>query len=93
MRIEDASDGALGEISIYVTEIFRKAILMRSSYLILSHNHPSGNPTPSIDDIKTTQDLVRCGKLLKIEILDHIIIGTRNTSDNFISMRDLGYIH
>jgi DNA repair protein RadC len=51
------------------------------------HNHPSGDPTPSTADIKITQDLIRAGLLLKIEILDHIIIGR----DSHSSLRALGY--
>jgi DNA repair protein RadC len=51
------------------------------------HNHPSGNPNPSEADIKVTLDLVRAGQLLKIEVLDHVIIG-----DHHVSLRDLGYL-
>ena len=52
----------------------------------MAHNHPSGNPESSLADIKVTRDLIRAGQLLKIEILDHVIIG-----ENHVSLRALGY--
>lgn len=94
LKIEDTADGFLDEITIANGEIFRKAILNKASEIILVHNHPSGNPTPSTKDIDTTRDLVRCGHVLNIRILDHIIIGKPSTTDSpdFISLRALGYI-
>jgi DNA repair protein RadC len=58
--------------------------------LILAHNHPSGDPTPSDADIKATRDLIRAGQLLKIEITDHVIIGGQ---DKHTSLRSLGYFY
>ncbi len=55
--------------------------------IIAVHNHPSGESSPSEADIKVTRDLIRAGQLLKIELLDHVIIGT----GNFTSLRSLGY--
>jgi DNA repair protein RadC len=57
------------------------------------HNHPSGDPTPSEADIKVTRDLIRAGQLLKIEVLDHIILGraTRERPKDYVSLRELGY--
>ena len=74
--------------------LFRQAILNKASELVLVHNHPSGNPMPSTMDIETTRDLVRCGHLLGIPILDHIIIGkpSSNREKDFVSLRNLGYI-
>jgi DNA repair protein RadC len=62
---------------------------------VLAHNHPSGDPTPSEADIKVTRDLIRAGQLLKIEVLDHIILG-RRTDDrpkDYASLRESGYFY
>ncbi|MEJ2010106.1 MAG: JAB domain-containing protein [Acidobacteriota bacterium] len=55
--------------------------------VIICHNHPSGDPTPSEGDIKVTHDLIRKGQLLRIEVLDHLIMGASNNT----SLRELGY--
>jgi len=61
---------------------------MAGSAIILAHQHPSGDPTPSSGDITTTRDLIRAGQLLKIELLDHVIIGAYTS---FSSLRTMGY--
>ena len=66
-------------------EVFRQAILSGASRIILAHNHPSGSIQPSSDDIKTTDAMVKAGKIIGIEILDHIIIG-----DGYYSFRETG---
>jgi len=78
--------GNLDTCTLTPREVFRPVIVAAGSALILAHNHPSGDPTPSEADIKVTRDLVRAGQLLKIEILDHVIIGHKHTS-----LRELGY--
>ena len=62
---------------------------------MLAHNHPSGDPTPSEGDIKVTRDLIRGGQLLKIEVLDHIILGkaTQERPRDYVSLRELGYFY
>jgi len=62
---------------------------------VLVHNHPSGDPTPSEADIKVTRDLIRAGQLLKIEVLDHVIIGrsTMERQKDYVSLRELGYFY
>lgn len=67
-------------------EVFRPAIALAGSGIILAHNHPSGDPAPSESDFKATRELIRAGQLLRIEVVDHIIIGER-----FVSLRQLGY--
>jgi DNA repair protein RadC len=67
--------------------VFRAAVIAAASALIMMHNHPSGDPSPSEADIKVTRDLIRAGQLLKIELLDHVIIGT----DRHSSLRSMGY--
>jgi DNA repair protein RadC len=56
--------------------------------VILMHNHPSGDPSPSEGDIRVTRDLIRAGQLLKIEVLDHVIVGA---GEKRASLRELGY--
>lgn len=58
-------------------EVFRGAIAAAASALVLMHNHPSGDPSPSHEDVRATRDLVQAGKLLRIRVLDHVIIGAR----------------
>ena len=65
------------------------AVIAAASSVVLMHNHPSGEPTPSEADIKVTRELVQAGKLLKIEVLDHVILGR----PRHCSLRELGYIH
>jgi len=64
-------------------------------HCFLVHNHPSGDPTPSEADIKVTRDLIRAGQLLKIEVLDHVILGraTVDRPKDFSSLRELGYFY
>ena len=69
--------------------VFRLAIITSAAGVILMHNHPSGDPSPSDADIKVTRDLIRAGQLLKIEVLDHIIIG----NPKHTSLRELGYFY
>ncbi len=66
-------------------EVFRPAILRNCPGLVLCHNHPSGDPTPSPDDLETTRRLVEAGRILDIELVDHIIIGHQR----FVSLREL----
>ena len=62
--------------------------------IILVHNHPTGDPTPSEADIKVTRDMMRAGQLLKIEVLDHVILGrrTEERTKDYVSLRELGYL-
>ena len=67
--------GTLGSILVHAREVFRAAIVANSAAVILAHNHPSGDPTPSEADIHITRNLISCGDLLNIKVLDHIILG------------------
>jgi DNA repair protein RadC len=85
--------GNLDSCSVQPREVFRPAIVAAGSAIILLHNHPSGDPTPSEADIKVTRDLIRAGQLLKIEILDHVIVG-RPASEQikpYSSLREMGF--
>jgi DNA repair protein RadC len=79
--------GTLDTLLVSPREVFRAAVIACAAALVLMHNHPSGDPTPSEADIKVTRDLIRAGQLLKIEVLDHVIMG----HDRHLSLRELGY--
>jgi DNA repair protein RadC len=83
------SIGTLDTILVHPREVFNVAIVMKAASIVVIHNHPSGDPTPSDADIKVTRDLIKAGQLLKIEVIDHIIIGNPNRS----SLRELGYFY
>ena len=95
IRVEPVSKGLVDTILIHPREVFRSAIAANASALVLVHNHPSGDPTPSEADIRATRDLIRAGQLLKIEVLDHIILGRRTAEDgrDYASLRELGYFN
>ena len=71
----EVSRGGLSSSIVHPREVFKRALLNNAAAILLAHNHPSGNPEPSLDDIKITKRLMKAGKLLNIEVLDHLIIG------------------
>lgn len=75
ISINDISTGSLNASIAEPREVFREVLKYPTSSVILAHNHPSGNPNPSVEDIKITKKLVNAGKILGIDVLDHIIIG------------------
>jgi DNA repair protein RadC len=82
------SIGTLDSILVHPREVFRGAVIAAAAAaIVIMHNHPSGQPEPSEADIKVTRELIRAGQLLKIEVLDHVIVG----AENFCSLRNLGY--
>jgi DNA repair protein RadC len=93
IRVEDISDGTRDTILFDAGAVFKKAIEAGAAAIIVVHNHPSGDPSPSEPDIRATRDLIRAGKLLKIEVLDHVIIGraTAERPKDYSSLRELGY--
>jgi DNA repair protein RadC len=93
LGVTSISQGTLDTILVHPREVFAAAIAKRASAIILAHNHPSGDPTPSEADIKVTRDLIRAGQLLKIDVLDHVILGLPTTERprDFVSLRELGY--
>lgn len=78
--------GSLNSTVMRVGEMFREAIRTNSASVIVAHNHPSGDPSPSIEDIQVTRQLVAAGKLLEIEVLDHLIIG----QNRYVSLKERG---
>jgi len=95
IRVEVISQGTLDTILVHPREVFRAAISGNAASIVLVHNHPSGDPSPSEADIKVTRDLIRAGQLLKIEVVDHVILGcaTAQRSKDYASLRELGYFY
>ncbi len=85
--IDHISTGSLSATVVHPREVFKSVLLSSAAALIIVHNHPSGDPTPSQEDREITIRLKRAGELLGIKLLDHVIIGT-----DFSSMAELGEI-
>jgi DNA repair protein RadC len=81
-------DGSVDEASVHVREVIARAIALGATALIIVHNHPSGDPTPSTQDIRVTQDLVEAARHMKITLHDHVIVGASGRT----SMRAMGLI-
>lgn len=79
------SQGSLSASIVHPREVFKAAILNNAASIILAHNHPSGDPEPSREDIETTRRLVEAGEILGIRVLDHVIIG-----EQYLSMKEEG---
>jgi DNA repair protein RadC len=90
---QNLSQGTLDMLLVHPRQVFRAAIAVNAAAIIIVHNHPSGDPTPSEQDIKVTRDLIRAGQLLKIEVVDHVLLGRRTDERprDFISLRESGY--
>lgn len=86
ISIENIYRGSLNSSQVRVGELFKNAIRRNSASLIVAHNHPSGDPTPSPDDIAVTHAIVEAGNLLDVDVLDHLVIG----SGKFVSMKQRG---
>lgn len=86
--IHTVSFGTLNSSLIHPREVFKVAILANSNAIVLSHNHPSGDPSPSREDLDVTKRLQEAGKILGIEVLDHVIVG----SGGFVSLKERGLI-
>jgi len=80
--------GTLSSSTVRVAELFRAAIRENGAAVIIVHNHPSGDPTPSPEDVRVTADAVRAGRLLDIEVLDHVIVGS--AKDRYVSLKERG---
>lgn len=95
IRVEQLSQGTLDTLLVHPREVFRPAISANAAAVVVVHNHPSGDPTPSEADIKVTRDLIRAGQLLKIDLLDHVVLGRRTSErpKDYASLRELGYFY
>ena len=85
--------GTLDTILVHPREVFRTAIVANAAAIILMHCHPSGDPTPSEADVQVTRNLIRAGQLIKIEVLDHVVVGRPDAfgMGGYRSLRELGY--
>lgn len=83
----EISHGSVNSSIVNPREVFQKALLANAVSIIVMHNHPSGDPTPSREDIEVTKRLVEAGKIVGVEVLDHIIIG-----DRYNSLKEKGYV-
>jgi DNA repair protein RadC len=81
--------GTMDTLLVHPREVFRGAIIAAAACIVVIHNHPSGDPTPSEADVKVTRDLIRAGQLLKLELVDHVVMGNAKHS----SLRELGYFY
>lgn len=86
--IKDVFKGSLNTSIVHPREIFNEAVKRNSASIIICHNHPSGDPTPSKEDINITIRLKECGSIMGINLLDHIIIGNKK----FVSLKEKGII-
>ncbi|MCZ2108446.1 MAG: DNA repair protein RadC [Dehalococcoidia bacterium] len=84
--VQPVNGGGVAGVAVRAAEVFREAILLEASSVILAHNHPSGDPRPSPQDVSVTRELVRAGELLDIELQDHVVIG----QNSFVSLRREG---
>lgn len=80
--------GSLNASIVHPREVFREAVRRSAASIVCIHNHPSGDPAPSQEDIQVTRRLVEAGKMMGIELLDHLIIGDRR----FVSLKEKGYV-
>ncbi|HEY8449021.1 MAG TPA: DNA repair protein RadC [Bacillota bacterium] len=85
LAVDTVSEGGFDATIVDPREVFRTALQRHASAVILVHNHPSGDPTPSPDDLEVTRRLLAAGRMLDIEVLDHIVLGDRC----YVSIRDL----
>ena len=81
----EVSTGGLQSSIVHPRNVFQRAILTNAAAIVMGHNHPSGYPDPSNDDIKITKQIISAGEILGIEVMDHLIIGDGNC---FISMKE-----
>lgn len=88
LGLKDVSVGSLSASVVHPREVFETAILHHAAAIILIHNHPSGDPSPSREDISVTERLVKTGKVMDIPVLDHIILG----DGRFVSMKEKGML-
>jgi DNA repair protein RadC len=84
LKIETVYIGSINSSAVRIGEVFKNALKVNAAALIVVHNHPSGDPTPSPEDVAVTRQLVEAGKLLDVDVLDHLIIG----QGRWVSLRE-----
>lgn len=88
VKVVTVAVGSLNAALVHPRELFKAAVVASAAGIILVHNHPTGSPEPSTEDTQLTLRFVKCGELMGIELVDHIVIG----GSNFVSMRERGLI-
>ncbi len=88
LQVVEVVRGSVNSAQVRIAELFRAAVQQNATGLILVHNHPSGDPTPSPDDIALTRQAVQAGALLDIRVLDHIVLG----AGRYVSLREQGLV-
>jgi DNA repair protein RadC len=90
----EISSGLLDASLVHPREVFREAIRTASAAVVLVHNHPSGDPSPSAEDLRVTRQLIEAGRVVDIDVLDHIILGhrTKATGADYCSLRESGLV-
>lgn len=86
IRVHTLYMGSLNANHLRVGELFREAVRANCAAIIVAHNHPSGDPTPSPEDVQVTREIVKAGKMLDIDVLDHLIIGQQR----YVSLKERG---
>lgn len=84
IKVAEVAKGSTAEVKVRMAEIFREAVRVNAMSIILVHNHPSGDPTPSPDDVEFTAAAVEAGKVLDIRVQDHLVVG----GGRFVSIRE-----
>ncbi len=84
--IQTVYQGSLNTTMVRIGELFREAIRANCAAIIVAHNHPSGDPSPSPEDVAITKDIVKAGQMLSIDVLDHLVIGRQR----FVSLKERG---
>lgn len=90
----EVSKGTLNSSLVHPREVFKPAVQHSAAQVILAHNHPSGDPSPSSQDVKITRKLVEAGRMMDILVIDHVIIGRKMSEgrDDFMSLRESGLV-
>ncbi|MBR4769194.1 MAG: DNA repair protein RadC [Lachnospiraceae bacterium] len=88
IRVKLISKGSVNRSMVPVREIFVEALRSGAVYVVLMHNHPSGDPEPSDEDVKVTKQVISAGRLVGIELMDHLVFGDRS----YVSMRQKGWV-
>ena len=86
LEVVEVYKGSVNSSQVRVGELFKDAVRANASAVIVAHNHPSGDPTPSPDDVAVTRAIVQAGKLLDIDVLDHLVIG----QGKWVSLKERG---
>ena len=89
------STGTMDTLLVHARDLYRPALVAGAHAILAFHNHPSGDPSPSEVDIRITRDLIRAGQLLKVDLLDHVIVGRPlpDQARDWVSLKELGYFY